>query len=524
MDEKHQTVHDESHAVHRHPHHAAEIENDADGIFLDVGVNKLEDGDSGSIKLARDGHTVLVPQPSTDPEDPLNWSWFKKHAILLVVAYTAFIADFSSAAGVATIVVQGEEWNMSPNAVNYAGNLNVIMLGIGGLCWIPFVYFWGRAPVLFWTAFSGTFFTLGALLAPNFQVFYGMRALQGFTQTAAQAIGLAFIKDMFFFHEHARKIGIWVALFIVSPYAAPCFAYFILAGTGAWRNVFWMVLGACLLDLVLIVAFIDETYYDRFRPIERQPARGNRLLRLVGIWQIKVHKDYFMTVGHSLHRLAAVILKPIMIPSIIYYMLSFMWAVGINICSSILLETPVEAGGYGFEAKSIGFLYFTPIVAVILGECFGHFFNDWIANRYIRTHNGTFQPEVRLWMTYISLFVMIPGLVLLGQALEKHLHYSAIIMGWGMYVFGVMTASVAITAYTLDCYQNGSGEVAGLLNFGRVVGGFTVGYFQQPWAAKSGYGMSFGLQALIVGLAFGIIIMLQFFGHRMRVKGGPLAI
>ena len=28
------------------------------------------------LKLAPDGKTILIPQPSDDPHDPLNWSWF----------------------------------------------------------------------------------------------------------------------------------------------------------------------------------------------------------------------------------------------------------------------------------------------------------------------------------------------------------------------------------------------------------------------------------------------------------------
>jgi hypothetical protein len=72
--------------------------------------------------------TVLVPQPSDDPEDPLNWSWRKKHITLFIVALSAFCGDFGSGAGIPCIVLQGVEWNMTPNQVNYAGNLNVIML------------------------------------------------------------------------------------------------------------------------------------------------------------------------------------------------------------------------------------------------------------------------------------------------------------------------------------------------------------------------------------------------------------
>lgn len=93
--------------------------------------------------------------------------------------------------------------------------------GIGGLWWIPFVYFWGRAPVLFWTTLAGALFTLGCAVTTNFTTFYALRAMMGFTLTACQTIGLSFIKDMFFFHEHARKIGLWAALFLAGMWPPP---------------------------------------------------------------------------------------------------------------------------------------------------------------------------------------------------------------------------------------------------------------------------------------------------------------
>lgn len=147
--------------------------------------------------------------------------------------------------------------------------------------------------------------------------------------------------------------------------------------------------------------------------------------------------------------------------------MSFMWAVGINITSTILLQTPEIAGGYGFGPRAVGYLYFTPLVAVTLGEAFGHFFNDFIANRYVRKHEGIFKPEARLVTCYVAAAFMIPGLIVVGQTLEKHLSYVGIIFGWGMYVFGVMLATVAITAYCLDSYGSASSEVSGLLNFAR---------------------------------------------------------
>ncbi len=59
-----------------------------------------------ALKMTHDGRTVLTPQPSSDPNDPLNWSQWKKTVVLLVVSATAFLADFGSSMGAVTSVVQ----------------------------------------------------------------------------------------------------------------------------------------------------------------------------------------------------------------------------------------------------------------------------------------------------------------------------------------------------------------------------------------------------------------------------------
>lgn len=152
-----------------------------------------------------------------------------------------------------------------------------------------------------------------------------------------------------------------------------------------------------------------------------------------------------------------------------------MWAVGINQTSSILFATPVAEGGYGFSQNAVGYPLFAPIIAVILGEAFGNYLNDFILYLYVRNHDGMFVPEARLSPIYRSTVFMVPGLIIIGQAIEHHLHWAAIVMGWGMFVWGCMLASVAIQAYVLDSYPTAAGEVASLINFSRLIGGFSVG-------------------------------------------------
>lgn len=203
-------------------------------------------------------------------------------------------------------------------------------------------------------------------------------------------------------------------------------------------------------------------------------------------------------------------------------MLCFAWAIGINITTAILFALPADLGGYGYSYYGLGCLYFSPIVGVLLGEVFGHYFNDYLARRYVRKHKGVFEPEARLVTIYISALFMAGGLILLGQALQHRLSVAAVIIGWGMHAFGIMTTSVAVTAYILDSYPSAPAEVSGWANISRAIGGFSVGYFQQPWGSKVGYDGSFGTQAAIVGSSMIIVAIVHRYGHTLRLKAGQV--
>jgi hypothetical protein len=75
----------------------------AEGYTADV-----DDEHRGILKTAKDGHTVLIPQPSDDIRDPLNWSPVKKHVILFVISFAAFLPDYGSATGAVTLIPQAQ--------------------------------------------------------------------------------------------------------------------------------------------------------------------------------------------------------------------------------------------------------------------------------------------------------------------------------------------------------------------------------------------------------------------------------
>jgi hypothetical protein len=288
------------------------------------------------------------------------------------------------------------------------------------------------------------------------------------------------------------------------------------------------------LALVLTALFLKETYYDRTLPIDQQPSTGNRVTSTTGIAQWK-SRHLRNTVSQAVWRVFSVILKPTVFLICIFYLLvsfphspgrnlslthtpqTFGWAVGINTTLSIFLGPQ-----YGFGLKQIGYFYFTPIVAVILGEMTGHWLHDILAKQYIRTHAGHFEPEVRLRAIAFAIPFMVVGLVLVGQSLENNWHYMATSVSWGMYVFSAMVTTVAVSSYCLDSYPEASGEVSAWVNFARTLGGFIISYFQVKWATAQGTKMSFGIQGAICAAAFLFVVVCMVWGKRMRVWAGPL--
>jgi len=46
----------------------------------------------------------------------------------MTIAIAAFVADFQAGASAPCILPQAVDWHLTPDHVNYAGNLNVLMV------------------------------------------------------------------------------------------------------------------------------------------------------------------------------------------------------------------------------------------------------------------------------------------------------------------------------------------------------------------------------------------------------------
>ncbi len=89
-------------------------------------------------------------------------------------------------------------------------------------------------------------------------------------------------------------------------------------------------------------------------------------------------------------------------------------------------------------------------------------------------------------------------------------------------VAGIMIATVALNAYLLDAYPEGSGEVGAWINVGRTMGGFMATYVEIDWVARSGPLRALAAQTGITAAAGLLILALGVFGKRLRRAQGRM--
>jgi len=345
-----------------------------------------------------------------------------------------------------------------------------------------------------------------------------MRCITAFFGTCPQVTGLFVVTDIYPFHLQARKLNVWTLGFIISPFISP-FLFGFLVARANWR---WSYGIGCIYSaivLTLITLFLEETMYDRGknRPVlPRSSGLRYRLETLIGVTGSRLAK-YRASWWEVSMACLDVVWRPQFIFVIVFEAAVFGFSVGLNVTNVVFLGTPAPVG-FGYNEYIVAGAYATPMVAVIIGEVIGRFANDWIMKANIRRNRGFFEAESRLWVCYFAMPLFLCGFLVLGAGIQ-YLNIAAVVLGWGIAEVAVMINTVAIYAYCNDCFPKRQGEISALINLARTLGGFSVAYFQVPWATKSGGLVVMGVEASVtIGLFLIAVPLVQRKGSYFRKR------
>ena len=229
-----------------------------------------------------DVHIIGWSGPS-DPDNPLNWSFWKKIAVSVQICFMTFAVYVG--AGIYSPAIPGITQDFHVSAVAAALGLTTFIggYGIGPMIFAPL----GEAPpigrdiiyIVGLTVF--VVFQLGVTLADNFGMLLAFRFLTGFFGSPVLATGGASMSDMWHPSVVSYAIGVWGAVAICGPTLGPLLGGFAAMNEG-WRWPIWILMWASGLSLAINVFFLPETSAATilFRRAQRiRKITGNTNLR-----------------------------------------------------------------------------------------------------------------------------------------------------------------------------------------------------------------------------------------------------
>ncbi|KAH6989743.1 major facilitator superfamily domain-containing protein [Ilyonectria sp. MPI-CAGE-AT-0026] len=227
---------------------------------------------------------ILSPEPSSDPDDPLNWSTLRKFRSFFVVNLYSFMVAVVSLSTAVTYGALIAEFHTTASYLNVGSAVSILFIGMGNIIWNPMALRYGRRPVYILSCLLTGVAQIVAATAQRSEVFVGSRILMGFVAAPFEQLPAVTVNDQFFVHQRG------FALSFLGPLATG----FIVDGVG-WRWVYWIFAIAMALVSILAFFLLEETGYTAVGLTSLSPLVGSMILFYVGgagtdrfmIWQAR---------------------------------------------------------------------------------------------------------------------------------------------------------------------------------------------------------------------------------------------
>ncbi|KAL0258305.1 hypothetical protein SLS55_007480 [Diplodia seriata] len=219
-----------------------------------------------SLKYDRSGpHPILlVPQPSDDPNDPLNWPLWRRDVILLVLSLLSVIASTLSPLLAANTLTLAFEFHRTFTDMALLTGYHLLGVGLAGFLFVPSARIWGKRHAFL----LGTVFLIfssawgGAVSGHDYTSLLWARIFQGVGLAPFEALVNAVVGDLYFVHERGKRMALSNLALFGGAFFTPVIVGK-MTDTMGWRWTFYFVAIFAGLLLPPLVLFCPETAYRR---------------------------------------------------------------------------------------------------------------------------------------------------------------------------------------------------------------------------------------------------------------------
>jgi MFS family permease len=437
---------------------------------------------------------ILIPQPSSDPDDPLNWTtWRRRHYMFWLMAWCFVGTVIISSLSPANLLIE-KDTGISVADINTGTGIQYLFFGWSNVIIQPLALNWGRRPVLLVSMLGTSLLMLWTTRCTSAGEWWANRVLIGIFMAPVETLVEVCIADTQFSHVRGFAMGWYTWTLFNGAFLGPIAAGFVADRYG-WR---WIQYICCIIGcacFTFMFFLFEESMFFRpdateaeligelpgeNTPVQttdtesktesKSPAEGvdsaspsetemgehrpttKTFLQRMALWGLRNPRQP-STFVRGLYLPFYLCRFPVMVYSGLLVGSILAW---FNVVNGTI---PTILGGppYNFSADMLGVIYISPVIGVSFGCYFSGWMSDQLADRLARRNKGIKEPEHRLWVAVIPLILHPAGCILYGVGAAHNIHWVGVAFGLALISCCMPMGSSVAFNYIIDSY----GEVAG---------------------------------------------------------------
>ncbi|KAJ4300543.1 hypothetical protein N0V88_003221 [Collariella sp. IMI 366227] len=469
------------------------------------GVEGLKCDTSGPIPI------ILVPQPSDDPNDPLNWPLWKRDLITFILSMIAIFATCLGPILAANTLTMALDMQRSFQSIAQLTGWYLLGVGIAAFLFVPSSRIWGKRHLFV----AGTLMLVATAAwggatrvkdAPrgeprgDYKNMVWARVFQGVATAPFESLVNVAVGDMYCVHQR----GIRMAFTNLAVFGGAFFTPILvgkITNTIGWDWSFYLVAIFCAACFPFVFLFCPEIAYRRSRslnldlldtddPFAVEPTVGSATddaeksgsngpselnngdatkgngaspTRKYGIPPKATFKQSLALFNgrKSDEQFWKLLLRPLplfMQPAFFWACLTQGLLIGWTVFIGVILAQFFLATPLWWSEVETGYSYAAAFIGAIIGFVIAGSLSDWSAKYMTKLNHGVYEPEFRLVLVIPQMVLGCAGLYGMGITVDGLLHskyhYAVPLTFFALEVAGMVIGAVASSLYIVDAYRD----------------------------------------------------------------------
>ncbi|KAE8163172.1 major facilitator superfamily domain-containing protein [Aspergillus tamarii] len=538
------------------------IERESSNEQTDVDTNLKYDR-SGTVPI------LLVPQPSDDPNDPLNWPLWKRDITLLALSFVAVLCATTSSLMAANTVTISLHFKKSFTSVALLTGYHLCGVGVAGILIVPTARVWGKRHL----------FLLGNVLmviscgwaggsTNNYTSLVWARIFQGVALAPFEALVNTCVGDLYYVHERGKRMALSNVALFGAAFLTPVLAGKITHSLG-WEWTFYLLAIFSAASLPLTFFLVPETAF-------RRPEYLNNDLKQI-VPQINENRmclqqqsnEYQHEASHTSsekkhpspvtnsespavsqergtnlnmtvpaktsyikmlkpfngRKTDENFLKLLLRPFPLFFHPAILWAcliqgviIGWTVFIGVVLAAIFLGPPLWFNEVQTGYLYTGAFIGSILGLILSGLLSDSMNKIMIKLNKGRYEPEFRILLIIFQLVFSGAGLYGFGIVAQDVGKYGWLVVDvfFALVIIGMVMGAVASALYIVDAHRQIAIESFTCMLIFKNIFSFILTFFAYEWLLSNGIKPAFlAISSIQMGIC-ALSIPMYILGKRNR--------